>query len=160
MKTRPLLLKTTFLCVDFLQNSRMKSTRIHTSPHCALLNFQPFGFELGVENLRQAPPEFLQDQPLGQALREILLLRLFSSSQQTGTRGLHHLPGDAGQSPVRTDPRNPVVNSPGAFTHVLQPRGHACHGILKTVTVTSSVVFIILGTTDCDNIRITFRRKI
>lgn len=58
-----------------------------------------------------------------------------------------------------TDPRNAVVNSPGAFTHLLQPRGHACHGILKTVTVTSNVVFIILGTTDCDNIRITFRRK-
>lgn len=61
-----------------------------------LLHFQPFGFEANAEDLREAPAKLLQDPLLGQALGAVLPLGLFALSQQAGTSGFHHFPGDAG----------------------------------------------------------------
>lgn len=68
----------------------------------ALLHRQPFGLELDVEDLGQAPPELLQDHLLGQALGAAAPLGLLALGQQAGAGGLHHLPGDAGGPPAET----------------------------------------------------------
>lgn len=80
---------------DFLQNAGTDSTRAPICLPCTLLGVRLFGLELSVENLRQASPELLQDPLLRQALRALLLLGLLALGQQTGARGLHHVPGDA-----------------------------------------------------------------
>jgi hypothetical protein len=66
-------------------------------PACTLLNFQPLGLELDVENLRQAPSKLLQDHLLSQAWGTVLLLCFLTLGQQAGTCGLHYFPGDTGE---------------------------------------------------------------
>lgn len=81
-----------------MQTLRAEACHRHSPlPACTLLNFQPLGLELDVENLRQAPSKLFQDHLLSQAWGTVFLLCFLTLGQQAGTCGLHYFPGDAGE---------------------------------------------------------------